>query len=151
MDSENEFNEIGAWLFDDAPAVLRKKIRKDSFDEVVLELIDIFRGGNPNYQELAGLFGLVKIEEIEQEGLKVWCLRNIERLAGDINKIEMYIDAQHLIISKIYLYMNEFLNLQTIKQKLNDILRVRTYLDNESLIFIVREVTISIITKPDEE
>lgn len=153
LDSGNdEFNDIGSWLFDDSPALLRKKFREDSLDELVIELIDIFREGNPNYQELAGLFGLVKIEEDEQEGLKIWNVRNIERLAGDLNKIEMHIDAQSLIINKLYLYINELSNLQTIKQKLNDKFEEVSYQDiNGGLIFNEKELIIGIIKVPEEK
>jgi hypothetical protein len=153
LDSGNdEFNDIGSWLFDDSPALLRKKFREDSLDELVMELIDIFREGNPNYQELAGLFGLVKIEEDEQEGLKIWNVRNIERLAGDLNKIEMHIDAQSLIINKLYLYINELSNLQTIKQKLNDKFEEVSYQDiNGGLIFNEKELIIGIIKVPEEK
>ncbi|MFI8711681.1 hypothetical protein [Brevibacillus brevis] len=153
LDSGNdEFNDIGSWLFDDSPALLRKKFREDSLDELVMELIDIFREGNPNYQELAGLFGLVKIEEDEQEGLKIWNVRNIERLAGDLNKIEMHIDAQSLIINKLYLYINELSNLQTIKQKLNDKFEEISYQDiNGGLIINEKELIIGIIKVPEEK
>jgi hypothetical protein len=153
LDSGNdEFNDIGSWLFDDSPALLRKKFREDSLDELVMELIDIFREGNPNYQELAGLFGLVKIEEDEQEGLKIWNVSNIERLAGDLNKIEMHIDAQSLIINKLYLYINELSNLQTIKQKLNDKFEKVSYQDiNGGLIFNEKELIIGIIKVPEEK
>ncbi|RAT97530.1 hypothetical protein [Brevibacillus sp. Leaf182] len=153
LDSGNdEFNDIGSWLFDDSPALLRKKFREDSLDILVMELIDIFREGNPNYQELAGLFGLVKIEEDEQEGLKIWNVRNIERLAGDLNKIEMHIDAQSLIINKLYLYINELSNLQTIKQKLNDKFEEVSYQDiNGGLIFNEKELIIGIIKVPEEK
>lgn len=153
LDSGNdEFNDIGSWLFDDSPALLRKKFREDSLDILVMELIDIFREGNPNYQELAGLFGLVKIEEDEQEGLKIWNVRNIERLAGDLNKIEMHIDAQSLIINKLYLYINELSNLQTIKQKLNDKFEEVSYQDiNGGLIVNEKELIIGIIKVPEEK
>lgn len=153
LDSGNdEFNDIGSWLFDDSPALLRKKFREDSLDELVMELIDIFREGNPNYQELAGLFGLVKIEEDEQEGLKIWNVRNIERLAGDLKKIEMHIDAQRLIINKLYLYINELSNLQKIKRKLNDKFEEVSYQDiNGGLIFNEKELIIGIIKLPEEK
>lgn len=153
LDSGNdEFNDIGSWLFDDSPALLRKKFREDSLDELVMELIDIFREGNPNYQELAGLFGLVKIEEDEQEGLKIWNVRNIERLAGDLKKIEMHIDAQSLIINKLYLHINELSNLQKIKQKLNDKFEEVSYQDiNGGLIFNEKELIIGIIKLPEEK
>jgi len=119
LDSDNdEFNDIASWLFDDSPEVMRKKFREDSLDELITEIIDIFRGGNPNFQELAGLFGTVKIEEGQQEGFKIWKVRNIERPAGDLNQIEMHMDDQSLIINKLYLYIHESSDLQKIKQKL---------------------------------
>ncbi|KQY94719.1 MULTISPECIES: hypothetical protein [Paenibacillus] len=147
LDSGNDqFNDIGSWLFDDSPTLLRKKFREDSLDELVMELINIFREGNPNYQELAGLFGLVKIEEDEQEGLKICKVRNIERLSGDLNKIEMHIDAQSLIINNLYLYINELANLQKIKQKLNDKFEEVDYQSiTERLIFNEKELIIGII------
>ncbi|MEK5321071.1 hypothetical protein NSS94_17690 [Paenibacillus sp. FSL L8-0644] len=152
LDSGNDsFNDIGSWLFDDSPDLLRKKFREDSLDELVKELIEIFREGNPNYQELAGLFGLVKIEEVEQGGVKVWSLRNIERLAGDLTKIEMHIDAQRLIINKLYLYINELSNLQIIKKKLNNHFEGMPYqVVKDGVVFVEKETIITIIKRPDE-
>jgi hypothetical protein len=152
LDSGNDsFNDIGSWLFDDSPDLLRKKFREDSLDELVKEIIEIFREGNPNYQELASLFGMVKIEEVEQKGIKVWNLRNIERLTDDVTKIEMHIDAQRLIINKLYLYINELHNFRIIKNMLNINFKDIYYQDvNDGLVFVEKETTITIIKGPDE-
>ncbi|WP_336078111.1 hypothetical protein [Paenibacillus sp. 203] len=152
LDSGNDsFNDIGSWLFDDSPDLLRKKFREDSLDELVKEIIEIFREGNPNYQELASLFGMVKIEEVEQKGIKVWNLRNIERLTDDLTKIEMHIDAQRLIINKLYLYINELHNFRIIKNMLNINFKDIYYQDvNDELVFVEKETTITIIKGPDE-
>ncbi|KJD38594.1 hypothetical protein QD46_18190 [Paenibacillus polymyxa] len=152
LDSGNDsFNDIGSWLFDDSPDLLRKKFREDSLDELVKEIIEIFREGNPNYQELASLFGMVKIEEVEQKGIKVWNLRNIERLTDDLTKIEMHIDAQRLIINKLYLYINELHNFRIIKNMLNINFKDIYYQDvNDGLVFVEKETTITIIKGPDE-
>ncbi|WP_145332970.1 hypothetical protein [Paenibacillus xylanexedens] len=149
LDSDNdEFNDIASWLFDDSPELMRKKFREDSLDELVTEIIDIFRGGNPNFQELAGLFGMVKIEEGQQVGVKIWKVRNIERPAGDLNKIEMHIDDQSLIINKLYLYIDESSDLQKIKQKLK--FDRESYQDiSGGLIFSEKGFSIIIIKEPE--
>ncbi|WP_438496267.1 hypothetical protein [Paenibacillus sp. IHBB 3054] len=70
-----EFDSIGSWLDDDTPELLRKKIYESPLDEMIIDLVDIFREGDPNYKKLAVLFGFVEIEEEEQEGKIIWKLQ----------------------------------------------------------------------------
>lgn len=115
----DEFNDIGSWLFDDSPGLLRKKFRESSLNELVIELVTIFREGNPNYQELAGLFGFVKIEKVELEEIEIWNLRNIERVDEDIIRIELHIDTQSLIINNLFIFVKELPPLRKLEGELN--------------------------------
>jgi hypothetical protein len=42
-------NPVQCWLEDDSQGVLMRKFEECSFDELIIELVDIFKGGNPSY------------------------------------------------------------------------------------------------------
>lgn len=118
---------------------------------MIIELVEIFREGNPNYKKLAVLFGFVEIEEGEQEERIIWKLQKIERKDDDLTKVVMHIDAKHLIIQDLYLYVNELPVLQKLKEKLNVQFKDITLQKiNNAFVIIEKECDISIVKDTDK-
>lgn len=145
-DSDNEFYDLGSWFLDDSWSLLKKRFRESPIDELVIELVDIFREGNPNYQELAVLFGYGNMEENNEEKIMRWSLREIDRMNQDIIKVEMHVDAQSLILRNLYLFVKELPSLQSLKNKLNELHKDIAFQErNNGFMLAVRECIITIL------
>lgn len=150
LESRDEFDSIGSWFDDNTPELLRKKIYESPLDEMIIELVEIFREGNPNYKKLAVLFGFVEIEEGEQEERIIWKLQKIERKDDDLTKVVMHIDAKHLIIKELYLYVNELHFIQKLKERLNiNFKNINLQKLNNAFVIIEKECDISIVKDTD--
>ncbi|MBA4495195.1 hypothetical protein ACFO25_00535 [Paenactinomyces guangxiensis] len=145
-DSDVENDDLASWFLDDSRDVLKNKFEQSPIDELVIELADIFREGDPNFQTLAWLFGSSHIEEDNEEKIMIWRLHEIERTNEDIIRVEMHVDPQSLILRKLYLYVQMFPPLQLIKNKLNDLdPNIAFQETSDGFVIVVRECEIAIL------
>ncbi|NMP11406.1 hypothetical protein [Paenibacillus polymyxa] len=133
------------WFGNDERGQLEIIIKESNFDDLICELVHIFKEGLPNYYELSSLFSMSyeivqgylisrygletarkEKEEFERRfgkgkagmdnGDKIICrVKNVERKDQDISKIEMDIDIESLKINDLYLFVNEIPDLNELK------------------------------------
>ncbi|OMD47758.1 hypothetical protein BSK56_12640 [Paenibacillus borealis] len=70
----------------------------------------------------------------------------IEREDDELNKVVMHIDAKHLIIQNLYLYVSELPLLRILKEKSNDQFKDITFTEvNNGFVIVKKECVISIV------
>ncbi|MDS0525925.1 hypothetical protein NNC19_09570 [Clostridium sp. SHJSY1] len=143
---DSEEDEMSSWFLDDSREILEKKIRQCDFHELIIELIDIFRGGSPSYSQLAILFGFESVEEISSGDITKKDFHKIQR--SDIDKIEMDIKKissdKPLILHKLYLYVNNLPSIESLTNKIDEVYKDIYYEENEGLIIHENECDIII-------
>ena len=87
----NEGDNDLSWMLDEAIGVMEKKFSDSSIEELLIELVGVFREGNPNHIELAGLFGFQEIETKSEEAIRIKTLHNTRRTNKDLPKVELSI------------------------------------------------------------
>ncbi|SFJ17770.1 hypothetical protein [Thermoflavimicrobium dichotomicum] len=141
-DSDN--NDL-SWMeeWDDSPDLLKRKFTESSLDELMIELVDIFKEGNPGYTTLAGLFGFgFKFDEEK----KIFSIREVERTNKDIIRVEMHLDAQSYIIRHLNIYVQKMPPLQLLKNKLNEFHKDIAFQEtNNGFVIAERECVIAIL------
>jgi len=144
----DDHNQID-WFLDNSREGLIKKFRGCSIDELVIELVYIFRKGNPNCTELPALFGFDEMEEREiiEGNIKILNIYKIKRINKDISKIEIHRDTNS-IIRKLYLYIHE-LPLQLLKDKLHETYQDISYGTGDGLVICEKECAIFILKTYD--
>ncbi|SFJ55431.1 hypothetical protein [Thermoflavimicrobium dichotomicum] len=136
-------NPIQSWLEDDSQGLLMRKFEECSLDELILELVDIFKRGNPSYDVLAALFG--SYLEFNEEK-KIFSVHKIERTNEDIIRVEMHVDAQSYEIRHLNLYAQELPPLQSLKNKLNELHKDISFQETSNEFVITeRECVIAIL------
>ncbi|WP_459480005.1 hypothetical protein [Clostridium saccharoperbutylacetonicum] len=120
---DTEEDELSSWFLDDSRDVLEKKFRECDFNDLIIELIDIFRGGSPNYIQLSILFGFESTEEISFNNTTKISFYKIKR--SDIDKIEMDIKKlsidKSLVLDKLYLYVNNLPSIEKFIRKMDSV------------------------------
>jgi hypothetical protein len=106
LDDSDSNNDLASWFLDEARGVMIKKFSDSSIEELLIELVGVFREGNPNHAELVGLFGFQKIETRYEEAMEICTLHTTRRTSKDIPKVELSIDAS-LIVRQVHLYARE--------------------------------------------
>jgi hypothetical protein len=106
LDDSGSNNDLASWFLDEAIGVMIKKFSDSSIEELLIELVGIFREGNPNHIELVGLFGFQEIETKSEEAIKIDTLYNTRRTNKDIPKVEIYVDT-NFIVRQVHLYARE--------------------------------------------
>ena len=106
LDDSGDNNDLASWFLDDARRVMAKKFSDSSIEELLIELVGIFREGNPNHAVLAGLFGFQKIETRYEEAMEICTLHTTRRTNKDIPKVEIGTDTS-LIVRQVRLYASE--------------------------------------------
>ena len=106
LDCSDSNNDLASWFLDEARRVMIEKFSDSSIEELLIELVGIFREGNPNHAVLAGLFGFQKLETKSEEAIKISILHNTGRTNKDIPKVEIGTDTS-LIVRQIHLYARE--------------------------------------------
>lgn len=96
--------DLESWLLDDSREMMEEKLRNISLNDLIIELINIFKDGDPNYQVLLGLLGEKVVKEIRGEKI-VYCLGDILRADDDIRRIEIEIDDVGLNIKKMNIFV----------------------------------------------
>ncbi|MEC0182960.1 hypothetical protein P4H61_15860 [Paenibacillus peoriae] len=117
-DSDNDPNDM-SWMVDNSWELLKVKFSESSFQELVIGLVEIFRRGQPNYSSLGEMFGNDTKVEGDVEKV-VYNITNIERNLNDIIRVEMYLDPMNRNIKDLILYVQEGLDMLTLKEMLNE-------------------------------
>lgn len=97
--------DLDSWFLDDSRERVEEKLRKSSLSELIIELINIFEDGEPNYQVLLSLLGEKVVKEVRDD-MNVYCQSDIMRPYNDIKRIEIEIDEESLKIKKMSIYVN---------------------------------------------
>lgn len=144
---DSEEDELSSWFLDDSRDILEKKIRECDFQELIIELIDIFKGGSPSYSQVAILFGFEGVEEINRGDITKKSFYKIQR--NDIDKIEMDIKMvssdKPLILYKLYLYVNNLPSIESLTSKIDEVYKDICYEENGGLIIHENECDIVIL------
>jgi hypothetical protein len=147
-DSYSSENPIQSWLEDDSQGLLMRKFEECSLDELIIELVDIFKGGNPSYDVLAALFGS-NLEFNEEK--KIFSVNKIERTNEDIIRVDMHVDAESYEIRHLYLYVHELPPLQSLRNKLNELHKDISFQETSNgFVIVVRECVIAIVKSISE-
>lgn len=117
-DSDNDFNDM-SWMVDNSWELLKVKFSESSFQELVVGLVEIFIGGQPNYSTLGEMFGNDTKVEGDVEKV-VYKISNIERNSNDIIRVEMYLDPINRNIKDLFLYVQEGLDKLKLKEILSE-------------------------------
>jgi|GEM_PF-2361237 len=97
--------DLDSWFLDDSRERMEEKLRNSALGDLILELINIFKDGEPNYQVLLSLLGDKVVKEIRDERT-VYCLGNTWRADQDIRKVELEIDEEHQVINKMSVFVS---------------------------------------------
>ncbi|WJM09270.1 hypothetical protein [Paenibacillus sp. PK1-4R] len=95
--------DLESWFLDDSRERMEEKLRNISLNDLIIELINIFKDGDPNYQVLLGLLGEKVVKEAREDKI-VYCLGDILRADDDIKRIEIEID-EGLNIKKMNIFV----------------------------------------------
>lgn len=96
--------DLESWFIDDSRERMEEKLRNISLNDLIIELINIFKDGDPNYQVLLGLLGEKVVKEAREDKI-VYCLGDILRADDDIRRIEIEIDDVGLNIKKMNIFV----------------------------------------------
>lgn len=83
---------------------LQKDFFEKPLDGLLVDLVSIFRKGNPNYINLGSLFGFEK-KRVDDKNKIIYSVNQVNRKANDIAKVTMFLDPDSHKIIEIYLYM----------------------------------------------
>jgi hypothetical protein len=97
--------DLESWFIDDSRERMEERLRSISLNDLIIELINIFKDGEPNYQVLLGLLGEKVVKETRGEST-VYCLGDILRSEDDIKRIEIEISDEGLNIKKMNMFVN---------------------------------------------
>ncbi|MEK4272531.1 hypothetical protein [Paenibacillus sp. FSL R7-0026] len=96
--------DLESWFLDDSRERMEEKLRNISLNDLIIELINIFKDGDPNYQVLLGLLGEKVVKEAREDKI-IYCLGDILRADDDINRIEIETDDEGLNIKKMNIFV----------------------------------------------
>ncbi|MFB5673794.1 hypothetical protein ACE3NQ_20165 [Paenibacillus terreus] len=117
-DSDNDPNDL-SWMFDTSWELIKAKFTESPFQELIIGLVEIFRGGQPNYSSLGEMFG--NDTKVDGDAEKVvYSITNIERDLNDIIRVEMYLDPVSRKIIDLFLYVREGLDMLALQELLNE-------------------------------
>ncbi|UPK44900.1 hypothetical protein [Paenibacillus pabuli] len=98
--------DLESWFIDDSRERMEERLRSISLNDLIIELINIFNDGEPNYQVLLGLLGEKVVKEVRGEKT-VYSLGGILRSEDDIKRVEIEIDDEGLNIKKMNIFINQ--------------------------------------------
>lgn len=154
LNDEDEYDgsRLAFWMEDDSQEMLSKKIRECQTDVLIIELINIFREGYPNYGSLITLFGFEQSEEeINSHADEKTVTRKyygIKRIAKDIDSIHMFIermDDKTLKIRKLFLYFYDLPDVEELKRKIDKVCSGIYFEEGKGLIINENDYTINIL------
>lgn len=98
---------------------LQKEFYEKSFNNLVVDLVSIFRKGNPNYINLGSLFGSKNMKEDNNKNI-TYSINQVERKDNDITKVTMFLDTESYRITEVYLIINFSVSFTELKYKLEE-------------------------------
>jgi hypothetical protein len=117
LDDSESNNDLASWFLDEAIGVMIQKFSDSSIEELLIELVGIFREGNPNHIELASLFGFQTTETKYEEAIKIAILHHTRRTNKDIPKVEISTDTS-FIVRQVHLYAREHPPVQVLADRI---------------------------------
>ncbi len=122
LDGEVDEQEINLWFtqesWEDPWLKMRNHFDHISLEKLIIEIVEIFLSGHPNYKRFLGLLGSNSTSRIyNQETIYSLVDTNINRKNKDIKEIQLHIDTEELIIRKLKLYTKAPINFFEIKQQ----------------------------------
>lgn len=149
---DDEYDATAFWMIDDSQESLKKKLREIPICELIIELIDIFRAGNPNFSQLILLFGYNSQEGDCRKNFQgdrmIQRYNHIKRINKDIVSIEMTIEKTNdksLRIREIYIFFNKLPPIETLKNKINETYNDVYYKESEGLMICENGCKIEIL------
>nr|WP_154892870.1 hypothetical protein [Paenibacillus xylanexedens] len=136
--------ELESWFLDDSRDRMEQELRSISLSDLIIKLINIFKGGEPNYQVLLSLLGRTMDKEV-QENKNVYSLREILRSEEDIKRIEIEIDNKSLNIKQVRIYVNLISFVALKKEKIITNVDVRTEKTNGTLSLFIQDKSITLV------
>ncbi|MCG7384377.1 hypothetical protein [Paenibacillus sp. ACRRY] len=136
--------DLESWFLDDSRERMEEKVRSSSLNDLIIELINIFKEGEPNYQVLLGLFGEKIVKEVREEE-NVYSVSQILRSDEDIKKIEIETEDESLAIKKMSIYVDLASFAAVEKDMTNTNVHILTSKTSDSLSVHINGRTISLI------
>ncbi|WP_419875628.1 hypothetical protein [Candidatus Pristimantibacillus sp. PTI5] len=116
--------DLESWFFDNSWELMKKKFKVIPLDELIQEIVEIFGGGDPDYQSLFGLFGSGLLKD-SSDWKTVYRVREIDRANNDIKMIEMHVDNESLSITNFCIFLENMKLIQTVKNRIPDQKKIR--------------------------
>ncbi|HBU84006.1 MAG TPA: hypothetical protein DEF35_20535 [Paenibacillus sp.] len=137
--------DLESWFVDDSRERMEERLRSISLNDLIIELINIFKDGEPNYQVLLGLLGEKVVKETRGEST-VYCLGDILRSEDDIKRIEIEISDEGLNIKKMNMFVNPAVLLILQKEITNLRVDIHTQKTSEYLSISINDKMITLFS-----
>lgn len=98
---------------------LQQDFFEKPLDDLLVDLVSIFRKGNPNYINLGSLFGTEK-KKVDEQNKIVYSVNQVNRRENDIAKVTMFLDPDSHKIIEIYFYMQVSPSINQLKNRLEE-------------------------------
>lgn len=136
--------ELESWFLDDSRDRMEQELRSISLSDLIIKLINIFKGGEPNYQVLLSLLGR-KMDKEVQENKNVYSLREILRSDEDIKRIEIEIDNESLNIKQVRIYVDLISFVAFEKEEIITNVALRTEKTSNTLSLFIQGKSITLV------
>lgn len=136
--------ELESWFLDDSRDKMEQELRSISLTGLIIKLINIFKGGEPNYQVLLSLLGR-KMDKEVQENKNVYSLREILRSDEDIKRIEIEVDNESLNIKQMRIYVDIISFVTFEKEEIITNVDLRTEKTSDTLSLFIQGKSITLI------
>lgn len=125
---------------------LQKDFFEKPLDGLLVDLVLIFRKGNPNYINLGSLFGIEK-KRVEDKKKIIYSVNQVNRKGNDITNVTMFLDPDSHKITEIYIYVQVLPQMNELKCRLEE--SYSDLLVNVSNEFVVIDNDFKLIIKSD--
>lgn len=147
--------DIDSWFTDNSWGELKSTLSESSLEDLIINLVGIFRDGNPNYKEIDTQLEVSlhkrkqghEIIENQQENKIVWVIHEVDRENKDIARIEMHINSKDFVIKKLYIYVCEMPTINSLKNKISVAYGGILYGAADNLVICEKECTIFVLNK----
>ncbi|MEK5439941.1 hypothetical protein [Paenibacillus sp. FSL R5-0923] len=113
---------------------------------MLVDLVLIFRKGNPNYINLGSLFGIEK-KRVEDKKKIIYSVNQVNRKGNDITNVTMFLDPDSHKITEIYIYVQVLPQMNELKCRLEE--SYSDLLVNVSNEFVIIDNDFKLIIKSD--
>jgi hypothetical protein len=98
---------------------LKVQFFEKPLDELLVDIVSIFRKGNPNYINLGSLFGIEK-KRVEEKDKIIYSVNQVNRKENDITSVKMFLEHDSHRITEIYIYVKLLPEMNELKCKLEE-------------------------------